>query len=430
MKSLSLITDLKQLKEIDEFLNKELLISTDTTEDDIDKIYDLCIDETFAYSVYTNYFMNTDKYLYDKSKNEYTIPRDIKLDDIIKKNCIMATLYTLLFLKENENFIDLNEFLKSKVELPIIKETREKINYLFDAVLRNRYLSRFSILKKVDQKKMIGSFNKDFTWHIILNQQNQSDTVIGENVKFSIDKFLQSISCESGNKNLEPKDIYKRHRSTRNGIKNILHGLSMVRDDWKCEDQSNQLIFEYTKELVFHHNIILLFVNEMNKVLNENNKKYEYVLDLINDWHQVLKSPLLYDLNENMVNSLEMMYDVGYLFNKYSYPILVNTFFITLIKKNKYNIQKIIEDLERYIKGKYDTDLTSNHTVFSSDAIFDEVIRKLDATSLHRLSAVIIDIYTPTEPFKIDRSFKRPDHLNTKSEKKSIAIQYEYICNK
>ncbi|WP_313256635.1 hypothetical protein [Lacrimispora sp.] len=437
MKFLSLFTDLKQLKEMDKFLSNELLISTETTEEDIDKIFSSCNEETFAYSIYNYFFMGMDDLnKYENFVDGYGLPKDITFDSVVKKNCIISAFYTLMFLKEKENFISLNEFVICKIKSQIPKEIREKVNYLFDSILQNEYLNRFALLKKVDKKRMIGNFNKDFTWYVILNRQNQSDTVIGETVKFSIESFLGSVedtlhhSCNNKNEILTRKDKYKRHRSARNGIKSIFHGLSMIRDDWKCSDISDQIIFEYTKELAFHHNIILLFIKEMKKVLDGDNGKYENVLDFINDWHNVIKSPLIYDFDENMVNSLEMMYDVGYLFNRISFPILTNTFFITFMKKNKYDIEKSISDLERYIKNNYEVELTKNQTVFSSDIIFDEVVSELDAISLQRLAAVLIDIYSPTKPFQVYTGFKRPDHLESKSQKCLIADEYNYAFNK
>lgn len=68
--------------------------------------------------------------------------------------------------------------------------------------------------------------------------------------------------------------------------------------------------------------------------------------------------------------------------------------------------------------------------MFSSDIIFDEVVSKLDSISLQRLASVLIDIYSPTEPFQVYTGFKRPDHLEFKSQKCLIADEYNYAFNK
>lgn len=138
MDRIALFNDLSEYKKDLKFLETVLLISTDSDAEGIDKIYDFASRETFPYSIYKYNRVDTD---INSFLQEYK-----EAEDVLKKNCIASTLYTLLFLRDSNQYSSLSKSISKYIGRRMMTDEYNHVYDLFDRTVEEGYLKNFALI--------------------------------------------------------------------------------------------------------------------------------------------------------------------------------------------------------------------------------------------------------------------------------------------
>ncbi|MCD7998337.1 MAG: hypothetical protein LUH21_14025 [Clostridiales bacterium] len=250
MDSIALFNNLSEYKKDLKFLETVLLISTDSDADSIDKIYDFASRETFPYSIYKYNRVDTDINSFTQEYKE--------AEDVLKKNCIASALYTLLFLRDSNQYSPLSKSISKYIGRRMMTEEYNHTYDLFDRTVEEGYLKDFALIqveeiekikkeKKVKEKKrLICDFCEEFTLHIIVNHRNNSGTENEENIfenfrnydmhRFPLDHYLSEL-----------KEMY-HYKKTENVRRcNSVSKDSYEKDYKDCEEEYRKNILEISE---------------------------------------------------------------------------------------------------------------------------------------------------------------------------------------
>lgn len=294
MDKIALFNNWNEYKKDLKFLEDILLISTDSDVDDIDEIYDFSSRETFPYSVY-NYNQ------VDIDINSY-LQKHKTLEDILKKNCVVSMLYTLLYLRDSGQYSSLSRAVSKYIGGNLLTVEYNHIYDLFDRTVEECYLNDFALIKmeeidkikkgkkEKEKKRLICHFCEEFTLHIIANNRNNRKNNEIENTeknleklwhcsiyKFPLDHYLNELKdichyqepkndrdcylkiTENYRSNLEklqnmknenlPNKIeyvktsakrqYSKNKKAKTNVWNIFSGLEMVEMEWKSQERDD-----------------------------------------------------------------------------------------------------------------------------------------------------------------------------------------------
>lgn len=253
MDRIALFNDLSEYKKDLKFLETVLLISTDSDAEGIDKIYDFASRETFPYSIYKYNRVDTD---INSFLQEYK-----EAEDVLKKNCIASTLYTLLFLRDSNQYSSLSKSISKYIGRRMMTDEYNHVYDLFDRTVEEGYLKNFALIhveeiektkkeKKVKEKKrLICDFCEEFTLHVIVNHRNNSGTVNDENTlenfwnydmhRFPLDHYLSEL-----------KEMY-HYKKTENVKRcNSVSRKSYEKDNKEYVEHYIKYVEEYRKNML------------------------------------------------------------------------------------------------------------------------------------------------------------------------------------
>lgn len=390
MISLSLFNNDSQIHNEEHFMNNVLHISTHLDGNNLDKFFELCLDELEPYAIPTEsdlelscqyYLENSSKYsdfTDDYLKALYatsTIPNPIgdticqnkhRFNQLLKENCILAAFYTAKFLSSQTQNILYYHALENEI---ISEESRRRANTALKNSMPPSYLNDFILSVYDEYPPRIYTFCKDLSLQLILNHQrkqyrkdDKDSHPLGDFTIFDLEGTLKSF-CPSKEWNSKQLHLQK------NRIFKLIEGITDVALSWEpnSEDQFEQVLYLYRKEFIFHCQAILNYLKNTTKGLftytlfNEQTRFGFYINplllgnndteDLI-DWIHLFKITTMIPITHKLSEMIELN---PYLIKENAtanciarLPILYKTYFI-----NIYNyfgsLEKMLKELSNYI---------------------------------------------------------------------------------
>lgn len=444
MDPFAIYNDLEECKADENFLQYQLLVSTDCKDKDIDILYEYCSRESYMYSIYRYDFNSDFNFTPEKQQvigNEIkNLIRNEKIERALKINCVISALYTCLSIKEKSNFIPFNNMVKDLHSEKLLTKERDKANYLFDSMLTDSYLNSFALIKKIDGKRMVSNLCNELTLDLIFNHQNESENKFGNISRFALDNYLKGLTPTDKNNRGIMSDKAKRmkeynlKKNLKQKVIDIITGLELVNNEWKSQgDIIDQIVFEYRKEFIFHQNAILSFIS------NYNSSQYDQdILEFIYKMRTAAEIPIIYGLEDIISIMPSVLYTNALQTIKISIPIILKTFFITLVKRYEGNINACIDVLTEYIIMNYQNniilrkELSPNNIKNQSDFIND-----MDMLRMRRFADVILYIYKIRDNFPLYKEFKMMDSIRKTDSKLSLqdiqlanSMDYEMFIRK
>lgn len=380
-----------------EFLKTELLISTDIDSNNIDEIFDFSRNEMFPFSLYYSELMagnipydtegtinyvqyhkrntlsftcygteleiETEPFANTRYKNmisSYKTGKNMKIEGVLKFNCIISALYTLLYIRDKNKYTNYLRVLFEDDRDKTNEDYNQARNNYDAAYNKKNYFDRYCLLKKNGGKREISVFNKALTRFLILNHQYDTKNNLCESKSIRIDNTLEKMQealelYEVKRQDPEKYRIkYDTNRTLKKHLTNLTNHLKAIEINWKfVGSKTEQIIFYYSKERIFHNTTFLFFFENFEEISEYYNMESIEYLDFLKN---VIDTPLVSGWDIIFENYPYDLIKCTQFISTVSVPILLRSFFITFVSSNNENKDKCINQLISYIDREYDED--------------------------------------------------------------------------